>query len=241
MDRFEEGGGTLPILGRILRDRGVISEGQLQEAIQHQVLYGGRLGTSIFELGFITEVTGHPHVFGPNRNYPKGCHGNATFARMPIARHANINVSESFFEKRGILHARLEQNGHVVETLNTHFSLTGRQRRRQWFKLIQALPQDPSIPVVACGDFNDWTGSLDRMARRTKFVENALWHLPRAQRRSFPANRPLLGLDRVYFRGFDLRSVRVLGGDPWDRLSDHLPVEVDLVFPATTAEQDYPI
>ncbi len=46
---------ALPILGRILRDRGVVTERQLQEAIQHQVLYGGRLGTSLFELGFITE------------------------------------------------------------------------------------------------------------------------------------------------------------------------------------------
>jgi hypothetical protein len=33
----------------------VITDRQLQEAIQHQVLYGGRLGTSLFELGFITE------------------------------------------------------------------------------------------------------------------------------------------------------------------------------------------
>jgi len=33
----------------------VITERQLQEAIQHQVLYGGRLGTSLYELGFITE------------------------------------------------------------------------------------------------------------------------------------------------------------------------------------------
>jgi len=46
---------ALPILGRILRDRGVITDKQLQEAIQHQVLYGGRLGTSLHELGFITE------------------------------------------------------------------------------------------------------------------------------------------------------------------------------------------
>jgi len=45
----------VPILGRILRDRGVITDRQLQEAIQHQVLYGGRLGTSLYELGFITE------------------------------------------------------------------------------------------------------------------------------------------------------------------------------------------
>jgi hypothetical protein len=45
----------LPILARILRDRGIVTEHQLQEAIQYQVLYGGRLGTNLYELGFITE------------------------------------------------------------------------------------------------------------------------------------------------------------------------------------------
>lgn len=45
----------MAILARILRDRGIVTERQLQEAIQHQVLYGGRLGTSLYELGFITE------------------------------------------------------------------------------------------------------------------------------------------------------------------------------------------
>lgn len=46
---------VLPILARILRDRGIVTERQLQEAIQHQVLYGGRLGTNLYELGFVTE------------------------------------------------------------------------------------------------------------------------------------------------------------------------------------------
>lgn len=45
----------MPILARILKDRGIVSEKQLEEAIQRQVLYGGRLGTSLFELGMITE------------------------------------------------------------------------------------------------------------------------------------------------------------------------------------------
>jgi hypothetical protein len=45
----------LPILARILKDRGFVTELQLQEAIQHQVLYGGRLGTNLYELGYITE------------------------------------------------------------------------------------------------------------------------------------------------------------------------------------------
>jgi hypothetical protein len=45
----------MSILARVLRDRGIVTERQVQEAVQHQVLYGGRLGTSLFELGFITE------------------------------------------------------------------------------------------------------------------------------------------------------------------------------------------
>ncbi len=45
----------MPILARILRERGLVGEDQVEQAIQHQVLYGGRLGTSLLELGFITE------------------------------------------------------------------------------------------------------------------------------------------------------------------------------------------
>jgi hypothetical protein len=33
----------------------MVTEHQLEEAIQYQVLYGGRLGTNLYELGFITE------------------------------------------------------------------------------------------------------------------------------------------------------------------------------------------
>jgi hypothetical protein len=46
----------VPILARILRERGLVGEQQLEQAIQHQVLYGGRLGTSLLELGFLTEA-----------------------------------------------------------------------------------------------------------------------------------------------------------------------------------------
>jgi MshEN domain len=46
----------VPILARILRERGLVSEKQIEEAIRHQVLFGGRLGTSLYELGFITEA-----------------------------------------------------------------------------------------------------------------------------------------------------------------------------------------
>ena len=178
---------------------------------------------------FITEVVGHPHVFGPNSHYERGCHGNATFARLPIANHKNHDITESYFEKRGILHTELAGNGRTIDVLNLHFSLTGAQRRRQWRKLLDALPEDEGTPVLAAGDFNDWAGGLDRKARASGRLANALWHLPRRERASFPARRPFFALDRIYYRGFEVAEVRVLRGEPWSRLSDHLPVEVRFV------------
>jgi endonuclease/exonuclease/phosphatase family metal-dependent hydrolase len=192
-----------------------------------QEVYHG-VEDDVHQCHFITEVTGFPHVFGPNAFYQRGCHGNATFADLPIAEHRNIDVTESLFEKRGILHTLLESEAGPVDVLNVHFSLTGRQRRRQWSRLLDELPDDPGLPVLACGDFNDWSGALDRRAAATGVLTNALWHLPRHRRSTFPARRPLFAMDRIYFRGFRLLSVRVLEGTPWNLLSDHLPVEAEL-------------
>ncbi|MHC4512669.1 MAG: endonuclease/exonuclease/phosphatase family protein [Planctomycetota bacterium] len=177
---------------------------------------------------FVNEVIGHNHFFGPNVFYPRGCHGNATFSRLPIATGVNIDITESLLEKRGILHTELDAGDRAIAVLNTHFSLTGRQRRRQWFKLQHALPSDLGHPTLVCGDFNDWSGALDRRARHHGKLDNALWMLPKRRRRSFPSRRPVVAIDRIYFRGFKARQARVLDGEPWRRLSDHLPVEADL-------------
>ena len=181
-----------------------------------------------WQVQHIAERLGHSPLFGPNKFYRRGCHGNATFTRLPVAEHVNIDVSESFFEKRGILHATLSGESGPFEVLNVHFSLTGRQRRRQWFKLQQALSPDRKMPVVIAGDFNDWGGALDRRARQSGALANAMWTLPRAERRTFPASRPVFALDRIYYRGFRVRSIEVLRGEPWTTLSDHLPIEAVL-------------
>lgn len=191
-----------------------------------EVFHGA--GEALHQCHFITEVLGHPFVFGPNAFYARGCHGNATFAKMPVARGVNVDITESRLEKRGMLRTWLANGVGELEVFNVHFSLTTRQRRRQWQKLLAELPEDPRTPVLACGDFNDWSYAVDRLARRTGALHNALWDLPVRERATFPARRALFGLDRIYYRGFRVRSVQVLRNHPWIDLSDHLPVEAVL-------------
>lgn len=49
--------------------------------------------------------------------------------------------------------------------------------------------------------------------------------------RTFPAVFPWFRLDRIYQRGFAVRSARVLRGREWSRLSDHLPLLAELELP----------
>ena len=47
----------MPQLGQLLVDAKIISKGQLEEAIQAQVIFGGRLGTNLIELEYVDEQT----------------------------------------------------------------------------------------------------------------------------------------------------------------------------------------
>lgn len=49
--------------------------------------------------------------------------------------------------------------------------------------------------------------------------------------RTFPAVFPWFRLDRIYQRGFAVRSARVLRGREWSRLSDHSPLLAELELP----------
>jgi endonuclease/exonuclease/phosphatase family metal-dependent hydrolase len=49
--------------------------------------------------------------------------------------------------------------------------------------------------------------------------------------RTFPSAFPWLRLDRIYQRGFAVRSAKVLRGRPWSQLSDHAPILAELELP----------
>ncbi|HRO59465.1 MAG TPA: endonuclease/exonuclease/phosphatase family protein [Burkholderiaceae bacterium] len=70
----------------------------------------------------------------------------------------------------------------------------------------------------------------DRLAEFGVSPETAILGMPRTVRaaRTFPALVPWLRMDRIYQRGFQVRSAQVYRGLEWSRLSDHSPLVADL-------------
>jgi hypothetical protein len=59
----------VPRLGKLLLEEKLITPTQLEEALETQVVYGGRLGTNLVELGFVKEID-LARVLGRQHNVP---------------------------------------------------------------------------------------------------------------------------------------------------------------------------
>lgn len=170
-------------------------------------------------------------AYGRNAVYPHGHHGNALLSRLPIVRHANHDVSVAGHENRGLLHCELELPGHPqhLHAICVHLGLRDAHRRSQ-VGLLGALLREQvpaDAPVVVAGDFNDWRGAAHRQLLDCGLVEAFEQQRGRLAR-SFPALLPLLPLDRIYIRGLQVHEVATPRGQPWTRLSDHLPLHARL-------------
>jgi endonuclease/exonuclease/phosphatase family metal-dependent hydrolase len=189
-------------------------------------------------------------VYGMNAAYDHGHHGNALLSNFPIVHHANEDVSDHAYEKRGILHCILKVQDQSIHCYVVHLGLFAGSRKRQTDALVEAVnstaPAD--APVIIAGDFNDWENKLsetlhERCGVREVFDANLsrlgfgtyLRRLagrgPKIQpARTFPAAMPVLKLDRIYVRGFDIEAAQVMHGVRWARLSDHAPLVATLVL-----------
>ncbi len=167
------------------------------------------------------------HAYGMNAVYEEGHHGNAILSRFPIMQSSNKDVSAHRFESRGLLHCEVEIGGQTVHCLCAHFGLFARGRDVQTRALIgHVLNEVPhGAPVIIAGDFNDWSNQLTKPLRDELGVQE-VFHLHAGKlARSYPASFPLLKLDRIYVRGFDVAECEVHSGR---RISDHAALLAEL-------------
>ena len=83
---------------------------------------------------------------------------------------------------------------------------------------------DAAEPIILGGDFNDWQGGFGKVLEAQLGMHEAYRQLHGKYARTFPSNRPMLCMDRIYFRGVKLHEADCHGRKPWGELSDHLPL-----------------
>lgn len=178
---------------------------------------------------YIAEKIWPHYVYAKNAIYQSGHHGNAILSKYPFESFENINLSMINRASRGILHSQLFLN-ELPETrihlLCVHLGLFKAERKEQAKALMarinEAVPANE--PLLMAGDFNDWRMHLSKPLAEELNIQEAFYSIEGKHARSFPAIRPSLCIDRVYFRGMDVFEVQCLQGKPWRMLSDHVPL-----------------
>ncbi|HEX5338505.1 MAG TPA: endonuclease/exonuclease/phosphatase family protein [Gallionella sp.] len=173
---------------------------------------------------FIAEEVWSHSAYGKNSVYEAGHHGNAILSRFPILCSLNNDISAHRFESRGLLHCEIELSGRQsIHCLCAHFGLFAKGRRAQTGALVEYVRNEipAGAPLIIAGDFNDWRNQLSRTLASELDVHDVFHLCGGMPARSYPARMPLLRLDRIYVRGFDVLSGEVHVGGAWQRLSDH--------------------
>ena len=173
---------------------------------------------------------GYEVAYRTNAITRHGEHGNALLSRWPMGDSDHHDVSAHRFEQRGLLHVPVHWQGRAVHAVVAHLGLTHGARVQQVEYLARFIAQfvPRGAPLLVAGDFNDWTERLDKPMRDIG-LRRAELHLGTARARpTFPSRVPLFALDRVYTRGFHCLALEVPRGVAWARMSDHLPLVVEL-------------
>ena len=184
--------------------------------------------TSQFE--YLADTIWPHHAYGRNAISSVGHHGNALLSKHNFLSWENIDVSTNPFERRGLLHGIInaEQEIHVI---CVHLNLLPNSRKAQIGRLCERISHSvpPRSLLIIAGDFNDWQESSCRQLESELKVTEAYKSIHGKYARTFPCRWPLLRLDRIYVRGFQVLSAACLNNHPWRDLSDHAALVTELI------------
>ena len=157
-----------------------------------------------------------------------GGYGNLLLSRWPFRGTHQVSLRLRRRKPRGAQLAVIETPEGPLHLVHWHLGLAERERHWQVGHLLDhPLYADQSaLPTLVVGDFNDWRNTL----AHGPFARHGFHQVtaPRSKFRSFPANFPILSLDKAFARGpVDVRHARIVHGGLARVASDHLPLVVD--------------
>ncbi len=201
----------------------------LQEVVGENSRHSRRLNAwpAETQLEFLADSVWSHHAYGKNAIYQHGHHGNAILSELPFVAWDNIDATFANYSQRGFLHGTIAGNVHLI---CVHLGLFERERRLQILLLRdyirRSIPDD--APLIVAGDFNDWRKVCHRTLVNELKLREAHEHVSGASANTYPAFYPLLPMDRIYVRGFDIQACRSVVGEGWRDFSDHCALVADV-------------
>lgn len=208
----------------------------LQEVLgdhkKHRKEIAGWPECSQFE--FLADQVWPHYAYGKNAVYSSGHHGNAILSKFPFTEWKNLDISSNRIESRGILHGVIALPGlqkplHVF-CLHLNWLPGGRNKQVRILcsRIEEKVPE--GSPIIIGGDFNDWYGRITRNLMQSIQTQEIFKSSTGRHARTYPSRKPVLPLDRIYCRGVQVVSVKLLGGEPWQSLSDHLAIYCEVLY-----------
>jgi endonuclease/exonuclease/phosphatase family metal-dependent hydrolase len=177
------------------------------------------------QVEYLADTIWPDFAYGKNSVYPAGHHGNALLSKFPIINSANHDISAHAIEQRGMLHSEINVTGWntPLHAICIHLGLFAHWRRQQLDAVAKYIEQHvpADAPLIIAGDFNDWTTRSGRVFAARLHLKEVFEHHAGKPARSFPAWLPLLRMDRIYVRGFQISHVEVHSGAHFVKVSDH--------------------
>lgn len=180
------------------------------------------------------------HVFqmapSPAIREAHGWYGNAVLSRFKVLSQEVIDVSQTGRQPRNVQVVVLQTEKGPLTVVNTHKGLKKLERRSQFTLLHDYLAkrlEDKPTPLVLAGDFNEWQffskafTSLDSLLVQHKVGA------------TFPSQFPIFSLDRVWVTSdIQVKGVTKVKNARTKVMSDHLPIQVDIVLPEKDNKTD---
>ncbi len=157
-----------------------------------------------------------------------GGYGNLILSRWPFRSTHQVSLRLKRRRPRGAQLAVVETPEGPFHLVHWHLGLAERERHWQVGHLLDhpLFHESGSLPTLVVGDYNDWRNTL----ARGPFARYGFQQVtaPRSRFRSFPANFPVLSLDKAFLRGaLEIQSARVVHSAMARVASDHLPLCLD--------------
>lgn len=157
-----------------------------------------------------------------------GGYGNLVLSRWPFRKTHQLSLRMKRRKPRGAQLAEVETPEGTLHLVHWHLGLAERERHWQVHHLLEhpLFRESAGLPTLIAGDYNDWRNTL----AHGPFARHGFHQVtsPRSRFRSFPANFPVLSLDKTFVRGpIEVHHARIVHSALARAASDHLPLVVD--------------